>query len=227
MAPTHTLTTDRLDALRHKLLAMLATVEHAIDSCIDAYCLRDEAKAWSVASHDHDINEMETEIDEMGMRLLARESPLAQDLRTVLATMRIANDVERMADEAANIAERTMPLVALPPLPFEEDFRNYVPLVRNMVHQAVHCVVEMDPDLGRRLMELDEGVDCALRQITIKVVQFMKANPERIEAALSFLIICRRLERIGDLSTNIGESVYFAVRGVNAKHSHFLEDAAS
>ncbi|HCG05262.1 MAG TPA: phosphate transport system regulatory protein PhoU [Desulfovibrio sp.] len=224
MAPAKNLTTDRLDALRHKLLAMLATVEQAIDSCIEAYCQRDEARAWTVASHDHAINEMETCIDEMGMRLLAREGPLAQDLRTVLATMRIANDIERMADEAANIAERTMPLVALPPLPFDDDFKAYVPLVRNMVHQAVQCVVDMDADLARSLAELDEGVDCGLRQITLKVVQYMKANPDRMEAALSFLIICRRLERIGDLSTNIGESVYFAVRGVNAKHSHFEED---
>gem|GEM_PF-2447586 len=157
MAPAKNLTTDRLDALRHKLLAMLATVEQAIDSCIEAYCQRDEARAWTVASHDHAINEMETCIDEMGMRLLAREGPLAQDLRTVLATMRIANDIERMADEAANIAERTMPLVALPPLPFDDDFKAYVPLVRNMVHQAVQCVVDMDADLARSLAELDEG----------------------------------------------------------------------
>lgn len=224
MPTARNLTTDRLDALRHKLLAMLATVEQAIDSCIEAYCQRDEARAWAVASHDHAINEMETSIDEMGMRLLAREGPLAQDLRTVLATMRIANDIERMADEAANIAERSMPLVAQPSLPFDEDFKAYVPLVRNMVRQAVRCVVDMDADLGRGLAELDEDVDCGLRQLTIKVIQYMKAHPDNLEAALSFLIICRRLERIGDLSTNIGESVFFAVRGINAKHSHFEDE---
>lgn len=219
MAPqSHTLFATRLDTLRQKLLTMLATVDQVVRQCVSAYTQRDEAKAWAIAAHDFTINKMETEIDELSLRLLACEHPVAHDLRFVIACMRISNDVERMADEAANIAERTLPLVAVPPLPFTREFTLFGDNVIGMVSLACRCVAEMNVELACELARLDETVDLGLYELTTGLVEYMKEHPAEIDQLLSFLIIARRLERIADLATNIGESVFFAVQGVDAKH---------
>lgn len=224
MQLAHNLLSERLEALRSRLLTMLDAAEKAVSNCVCAYVRRDEGLAWDVAAHDFAINDLEVEIDELSLRLLAREGPVAQDLRTIIATMRIANDVERIADEAANVAERALPLVSLPVLPFGDRFVPFAENVLAQVRTACAAVRDMDPDAAQRLRDMDEAVDCGLYELSTAVVAFMKEEPDSMERALSFLIMARRLERIADLATNIGESVFFAVRGVNAKHAS-VEDA--
>lgn len=219
MQLAHNLLSERLDNLRSRLLTMLDGAEKAVSNCVWAYIRRDERLAWDVAAHDFAINDLEVEIDELSLQLLAREAPLAQDLRTIIATMRISNDVERIADEAANVAERALPLVSLPVLPFGDMFTPFAESVLAQVRFACAAVRDMDPDAAQRLRDMDEEVDFGLYELSTAVVAFMKENPDAMERALSFLIMARRLERIADLATNIGESVYFAVRGINAKHA--------
>ena len=207
-----------LDALKVKLLEMVALTERALHDAIRAYVERDQDLAEEVIAQDSRINALDVEIDNTCLELLARECPVAQDLRFLLGCIRISIDVERIADEAVNIAEHSLTLSNRLPLPFQKDISFMAQKAANMLALSIQSLTAKDPEMALKVRNMDDNVD-ALHHATIKkIIKFMVSEVPAIERSVYTINIVKRIERIGDLATNIAESVVFIFKGINIRH---------
>jgi phosphate transport system protein len=209
---------EELDQLRQKLLEMSGFVESAIYRSVHALVDKDEALAQYVIENEARVNQMEIEIDDMAVRLLALEQPVAIDLRLITAAIKINNDLERMGDLAVSIAERALSLMHEPTVNAQIDIPYMAGLVESMVRKALDAFVKRDPELARSVLFSDDAVDNLRNGIYKEMVRFMEENPRSIQPALSLIFVARNLERIADHSTNIAEDVLFLVEGIDVRH---------
>jgi phosphate transport system protein len=207
-----------LDQLKSKLLAMSALVEAAVYRSITAVVQRDRDLADEVLRNETQVNQMEIEIDEQAIRLLALQQPMASDLRLITAALKINNDLERMGDLAVSIAKRGQSLIDAPPVQPLIDIPHIGALVQSMVRKALDAFVSKDTELARSVLAADDGVDSLRTAFYHELVSFMQRQPEDIPQALALLSIVRNLERIADHSTNIAEDVLFYVKGIDVRH---------
>jgi phosphate transport system protein len=215
---------EELESLKLKVLKMAALTEEAVLKSIRAYVERDLHLAEEVQDGDVEINCLEVEIDELVLRLLALEQPVAGDLRFILGCMRISIDMERIADEAVNIAERSIMLSSRPPLPFHDDIQEMGDKALAMFRHAVQAFTLGDTDKALQVCTLDDEVDMLNHKNMLQVIEYMIKDTPAIERAVHTGILIRRLERIGDLATNIAESVVFISKGVNIKHRVYFDE---
>lgn len=213
-----------IESLKLKVLKMAALTEEAVKKSIRAYVEKDLYLAEEVQDGDVDVNRLEVEIDEQALRLLALEQPVAGDLRFILGCMRISIDMERIADEAVNIAERSIMLSSRPPLPFHDDIQVMGDKALGMLRHAVQAFTLGDVDKALQVCTLDNEVDVLNHKNMRQVIEFMIKDRPAIERSVHTIIIIRRLERIGDLATNIAESVVFISNGVNIKHKAYFDE---
>ena len=207
-----------LEELKKNLLKMAAVVEDAIRDAVQSLVQGDAALAQKTFEREDRINSMENTIDEMCLRLLALRQPMAVDLRFITAAMKIVTDLERMGDQAVNIAERAISLMEEPQLKPYIDLPRMAEIVQSMVKDALKAFVSRDSKLARKVCERDDVVDGLNNQVFRELLTYMISDPKTITRAVHLIIISRCLERIADHATNIGEDVIFMVDALVIKH---------
>jgi phosphate transport system protein len=207
-----------LDELKERLLVMAGLVEQAIQRATEAYSSRDEGLCEMVLLSEPAINRMEGEIDQLALDLLAMEQPMAVDLRFILSVIRINADLERVGDQAVNIANRVQDLGTLANADLPVDIPRLALLAGAMVRKALQAFIEGDAEMAQSVLLLDDQVDEMNRDAFSALGNLIKQKPDLATQALNALIISRNLERVGDHATNIAEDVIFWVRGADVRH---------
>ncbi|MGH9556553.1 MAG: phosphate signaling complex protein PhoU [Terriglobales bacterium] len=215
---------QELEDLKTRLLAMSGLVEQAMDRALDAYRRRDAALCRQVLDGEAAINRAEREIDELALDLLAMQQPMAVDLRFIMAVMKINADLERVGDQAVNIAQRVMDMATLPPADLPVDIPRMAATSAGMVRRALEAFVEAKPEIAEAVLKMDDIVDRMDDEIFVRMVEKMHSEPEVTRQALDALLVARNLERVADHATNIAEDVIFWVRGADVRHR--LDDEA-
>jgi len=210
---------QELDELRTRLLRMGGLAEQAVDRACQAYIDRDLSRCHMVLEGESLINVAEREIDELAFDLLAMQQPMAVDLRFILAVTKINSDLERVGDQAVNIAERVMDLVELPKADLPVDIARMSGAVSAMVRRALESFIEGKAELAQAVLEMDNVVDRMRDEAFITLVKTMNDHPEVTQQAVDALLIARNLERVADHATNIAEDVIFWVRGADVRHN--------
>ncbi|MDX1645540.1 MAG: phosphate signaling complex protein PhoU [Longimicrobiales bacterium] len=215
---------DELDTLQERLLEMASLVEHALADASTAVLERDPTKGELLREGDERIDELEIEIDERVLELLALQQPMASDLRQIITTNKVANDLERIGDHAVNIARAVTRLIDSPPIPKIREFEDMIEITRGMVSDALAAYVSRNAGTARMVCVTDDRVDDLRRSIFRILVTHMLEDPKRIGAALELLLISQNLERTADLATNVSEDVVFLVEGRTIKHGAEIDE---
>ena len=210
---------QELDNLRARLLRMGGLAEQAVDRACQAFNDRDLKLCHLVLEGETRINSMEREIDELAFDLLAMQQPMAVDLRFILAVTKINADLERVGDQAVNIAERVMDMVELPKVDLPVDIPRMSAAVAAMVRRALESFIEGKAELAQAVLEMDNVIDRMRDDAFITLVKVMNENPSQTRQALDTLLVARNLERVADHATNIAEDVIFWVRGADVRHN--------
>jgi len=208
-----------LDELRQKLLRMGGLAEQAVERACRAYLDRDLSRCQMVLEGETLINACEREIDELAFDLLAMQASMASDLRFILAVTKINADLERVGDQAVNIAERVMDMVSLPAVDLPVDVGRMSAAVSAMVRRALESFIDGKAELAQAVLEMDNVVDRMRDEAFIVLVKTMNEQPENTRQALDALLVARNLERVADHATNIAEDVIFWVRGADVRHN--------
>jgi len=209
---------EELKGLSEKLLNMAGRVEESIALSVKALKDRKEELARDVLLREEKINILEIEIDESCMKLLALRQPMAGDLRFITSAMKIAAELERMGDQAVNIAERSLELIKHPQLKPLIDIPRMAVMAQDMVRDSLNAFINRDELLARSVCERDDDVDCLNDQVFRELLTYMMEDPETINRAVDLILVGRHLERIADHATNIGEDVIYMVKGKTIKH---------
>ncbi len=213
---------QNLDDLKEKLLIMAGMAEQAIQRAIEAYRTRDLETCELVLQSEPLINRLEREIDQMALDLLAMEQPMAIDLRFILSVIRINADLERVGDQAVNIAVRVREMGAFANVDLPVDIPKLAGLASAMVRKALQAFIEGDAELAESVLALDDQVDEMNDAAFYALSSLIKEKPELTPQCLSAMIIARNLERVGDHATNIAEDVIFWVRGKDVRHHNVV-----
>jgi len=204
--------------LRRLVLEMGGLVETQIADAIDALVARDSEAAERIIERDRSVNQMDVEIDDTCLRLLALPQPTARDLRFITTALKINADLERAGDMAQNICERVIELNQEPQLKPFIDIPRMATLTQEMLRDCLNAFVREDVDLALRVVRSDEAVDDLLEQVFRELISFMAENPATITRALRIIFISKYLERVADHATNIAEMVVFMVKGKSIRH---------
>ncbi len=207
-----------LDELKQKLLVMGGMAEQAVERAARAYQNRDLTLCELVLRDESKINAAERDVDELAVDLLAMQQPMAIDLRFVISCIKINADLERVGDQAVNIAERVMDLAARPDSVVDVDIPRMAQLSISMVHDALNAFLSADVDMAQTVLERDDLVDNMNREIFETVDSGMSRSDTNHRNLLDTLIVARNLERVADHATNIAEDVIFWVRGADVRH---------
>ncbi len=207
-----------LEELKENLLKMATLVEGTIHDAVHSLVKRDSDLANQIFEREKQINEMELLIDDMCLKLLARRQPMAVDLRFITSAMKITTDLERMGDQAVNIAERAISLNQEPQLKPYIDLPRMADIAQSMVKDVLDAFVQRDVTLARSVCERDDLVDGLNDQVFRELLTYMMSDPKTITRAVHLMIVARCLERIADHATNIAEDVIFMVEAKVIKH---------
>ncbi|GFK92833.1 Phosphate-specific transport system accessory protein PhoU [Fundidesulfovibrio magnetotacticus] len=209
-----------LEQLKVKVLQMAAYTDRALERALNAVLGRDTDLARVVIDSDREINAMECEVDNLCLRLLALDQPVAMDLRFIVASMRLVVDLERIGDEAVNIAEQSILLAQAPTGPVIPELGALSSQVSGMFRTAVNSFREQDIELARQVCAADSLAD----DLNVKVLkgcmelESAECGMAGLDRAIRTVMVARSMERVGDLATNIAEAAIFVVKGVSIKH---------
>lgn len=209
---------DEIIKIKGKLLKMGLLVEEAIANSLAALFERDSKKAEQVIKSDQEINLYEIEIDELGHEFIALYQPAAVDLRLVTMTLKITNDLERMADQAVNIAQKALYLNGQPALIEYDDLRRMYQQVILMVRDSMNAFMDGDLAKAKSILESDDAIDQLDDKIAMEINKKMCSSPDNIQAGIYLILVSHNLERIADLATNIAEDVIYLKQGVDVRH---------
>ncbi len=209
---------EELNELKTRLLLMGGRAEAAVHKAIDALKRRDQALAEEIFQDDRAIDQLEIEIDERCIKLLALRQPVGQDLRFVIAALKIVNDLERVGDHAVNIAQSAIKLSHEPELKPLIDIPRMGAIATRMLTQALDAFVRNDAAAARIILTEDDEVDHLKSQLFRELLSFMIEKPETITRALELILVSRNLERVADLATNVAEEVVFIAEARVVKH---------
>ena len=214
-----------LEELKGNLLEMAALVEESIRDAVRSLVKRDSELAQQTFAKEDRINSLEIVIDDMCLRLLALRQPMAVDLRFITAAMKIITDLERMGDQAVNIAERAISLNQEPQLKPYIDIPRMAEITQSMVKDVLDAFVTKDSKLARSVCERDDLVDGLNDQVFRELLTYMMSDPKTTTRAVHLMIVSRCLERIADHATNIAEDVIFMVDALVIKHHADVKEA--
>jgi phosphate transport system protein len=210
---------EELDHLKQTLLAMGALVEDQIRRAMRALIERDDVLARLVIERDREVNAYDLEVDEKCVELLALHQPAAGDLRFITTAMKIVTDLERIGDQAVNIAQRAAELSLEPQLKPYIDLPRMADAAQRMVKESLDAFVARDTALARRVCSEDAPVDALNHQIFRELLTFMMEDPKTIPRAIRLILIARFLERVADHATNIAEMVIYMVDSKMVRHT--------
>ena len=216
---------QQLVALKDKLLAMAALSQQALSLSLEAYLTGDLSLCDHVKEIEAAINAAERDVDEMAYDLLAKEQPMAIDLRFILSVIKINGDLERIGDQATNIASRTQFLHESPKISLPIDIPDMGEKVGVMIRRAIQSLLEADAKLADSVLAMDDEIDDMNRDVQNELIEVMQQHPVVSGQALNAIIISRNLERAADHATNIAEDVIFWVRGSDVRHKLSLAEA--
>jgi len=210
---------EELEALKQTLLAMGGLVEDQIRRVMKALLERDDVVAQEVIERDRQVNTYDVEVDEQCVSLLALHQPAAGDLRFITTAMKIVTDLERIGDQAVNIAQRVLELNVEPQLKPYIDLPRMAEKAQRMVKESLDAFVARDTALARQVCGEDEEVDALKEQIFRELLTFMMEDPRTIPRAIRLILISRFMERVADHATNIAEMVIYMVEGKMVRHT--------
>jgi phosphate transport system protein len=214
---------QELRRLREQLLRMGAKVEESIGGSIKALLERDSSLATRMIDFDRRINQMEVDIDEHCLLILAKRQPVASDLRFITMALKLVTDLERIGDLGVNISERVLELNGEPPLKPYADLPRMAEEVQSMLREALDAFVAGDPERAQAVVERDKTIDAYYSQIFRELLTYMMEDVRNIYRATRLQSIAKYLERIGDHATNVAEMVVFMVKGKDIRHTGKLE----
>lgn len=209
-----------LEYLQSLMLKMAGLVEESIENSIIAFKKQDIELARQVFESDDTIDDLEGKIEKICINLIARQQPLAKDLRSISTALKIITDMERIADQAADISELTIRMAEMKYIKPIIDIPVMADLAKKMVIKSIDSYIKQDISLAKEVCDSDDAVDDMFSKIVLELINMMKNNPETVEQATDFMFIVKYLERIGDHATNIAE---WAVFNVTGNHDHMAK----
>jgi phosphate transport system protein len=220
VTPKHILGTfdEALNNLRSDVLRMTGLTESSLDSAINGLFQRDDSLCTKVIADDEEVDQLEKEIDKIGLEILLRYQPVASDLRQVVSVMKLSPNIERVADEATNIAECGLRLNRHPPL---AEVNLIVPIqahAKSMFKDSIDAFVRENVDLARAVVSRDEQLDDMNASANQQLTERMMQNRDQLRGYLNLIIISRCLERVGDHATNIAEDAVYAAAAEDIRH---------
>ena len=210
---------QQLAELKDKILAMAALAQQAVQSAVEAYLQRDEALCAYVRENETAINTAQRELDEMAYELLAKEQPMAIDLRFILAVIKMNADLERIGDQSMSIAIRAQDVMQMQEVDLPVDFEAMGEYASRMIRTALQALLEGDAQLAETVREMDDEIDRMNRLAQKDLLALIQQRPSITPQALHALLISRNLERIADHATNIATDVIFWIRGADVRHA--------
>ncbi len=207
-----------LDLLKKEILTVGSLVEQAMEKAKRVLSHRDAELAKEVMLGDNEIDRREVEVEENCLKILALHQPVAADLRFIIAVLKVNNDLERVGDLTKNMARRAASLVEGPALECAPELNRMAGETRKMLSMSLDSLVGTDVVLARKVLEMDDRIDEANRDMFRHVRDSLVENREDVERGIQAISISRNLERIGDLATNIAEDVIFMVEGELVRH---------
>jgi phosphate transport system protein len=212
---------EQLDTLKQRLLDMSVRAEALVELAVQALLEQDLGMAEAVIEGDHELDQLEIEIEQMAIALLALQQPMARDLRFIIGAIKVSSDLERVGDHSVNIAQCALRLGAMrstiTPTPEIEDMARRA---RKMLSDALDAFIRGDGALGRVVCASDDAVDALHDSVFRVLVTHMMEDPRAISAAMQLVLVSRNLERVADMATNIGEDAVYLAEGKQIKH-HF------
>jgi phosphate transport system protein len=211
-----------LEELKERLLHMGGLVEQAVHQAVQSVLESQPALAEQVLAREPTVNELQIEIDERVLHLLALQQLMAVDLRFALAVTRINSDLERIGDQAVNIAESALRIIRHPRVKPYVDLPLMSDLAEGMLRDSLNALVRKDVDLARSVLVRDDQVDNLRNQMFRELLSYMMENSAVVFTAFELILVAKNLERIGDHATNIAEDVIYMVMGRDVRH-HALD----
>ena len=208
----------QLAELKDKLLAMAALAQQAVESAVDAYLQRDKGLCKYVKQNEAAINTAQHELDEMAYELLAKEQPMAIDLRFILAVIKINGDLERIGDQSMGIARRTREVLKHEEVDLPVDFAAMGEFAGLMIRSALRALLEGDARLAEEVREMDDEIDRMNRRAHADLLQLIQEKPRYTLQAMNAILVAKNLERIADHASNIATDVIFWIRGAAVRH---------
>jgi len=197
---------------------MAALAQQSVESAVDAYLQRDKGLCQYVKRNEAAINTAQRELDEMAYELLAKEQPMAIDLRFILAVIKINGDLERVGDQAMGVVRRTKDVLKTEEVDLPVDFAAMGEFAGRMIRSAVQALLEGDARLAEAVREMDDEIDRMNRRAHHDLLQLIQEKPEYTQQALIGILVSRNLERIADHASNIATDVIFWIRGADVRH---------
>jgi phosphate transport system protein len=207
-----------IEELKERLLWMGSLAERAVHQSVHAVLDSDEQLAKKVLEEEDAINELQIEIDDRVVQLLALHQLMAIDLRFVLAVSRINNDLERIGDQAVNVAQGALRILRHPRVKPYVDLPRMSDVAEGMVRDALDAVVRRDVELAQKVLASDDQVDHFRDQIFRELLTYMMGDSSVVFPAFELILVAKNLERIGDHATNIAEDVIYIVQGKDVRH---------
>jgi len=207
-----------IDKLKKKILSLGAMVEERVRMAIEAHAKRDGDLAKKIIEADREIDTLEVEMEEECLKILALHQPVAVDLRFITAIIKINNDLERIGDEAVNIAQRVEIITKRPPVKVPFDFTIMAEKTEDMLKGSLDAMVNLDADLAYKICLMDDEVDEIHRSIYDKIKEALHHETNNTGVLMNLFLISRHLERIADHATNIAEDVIYMIEGKISRH---------
>jgi phosphate transport system protein len=208
----------QLAELKDKLLAMAALAQQAVESAVDAFLQRDKGLCQYVKQNESAIDAAQQELDEMAYELLAKEQPMAIDLRFILAVIKINGDLERIGDQSRGIARRTKEILKVEEVDLPVDFAAMGEFAGRMIRSAVQALLDGDARLADSIREMDDEIDRMNRRAHDDLLKLIEEKPQFTRQAMSAILVAKHLERIADHASNIATDVIFWIRGADVRH---------
>ena len=207
-----------IDSLKKGILSLLTVVEENVRMSVNALRKRDACMARNVIETDMEVDQMEVDLEEECLKILALHQPVANDLRFIISVMKINSDLERISDLAVNIAERAEFLATQKPVDIQFDFAFMAEKVKDMLKKSITGLISLNPRIAYDVCAADDEVDALNRDMYTTIEQAVQRNPEDIKILLHYLGATRTLERIADHATNIAEDIIYMTEGQIVRH---------
>lgn len=211
---------ELLAHLKNRLVQMSALAETMIAEAVKVFVERDASRAAGIREMEHEVNQMQVEVDEACFTLIALHQPAATDLRFILAALKTSGDLERLADEAINVLNKAERLLREAPLTHPDILPRMAGIAREMLKSSLDAFIALDTAKAREVLRRDDEVDQLKAEVTQKLVGFIAADPRTTERAMALILMARNLERIADHATNIAENAIFIGEGRDVRHHH-------
>jgi phosphate transport system protein len=212
-----------LDKVKKKILTLGALVEERVQMALTATTNNDPQLAQKIIKSDHEIDEMEVEIEEECLKVMALHQPVAIDLRFLIAVIKINNELERIGDQAVNIAERVDITAKREQLDLYFDYATMGEKAQAMLKMSLDAFINLDYDTAFQVMTMDDEVDSIKHEAYDMIKKSMREHPEKVGFLINLLLISRHLERLADHATNIAEEVVYLIEGEIIRHARKKE----